>query len=339
MQYQYRYRFRRLCAAMLAFALAALPVSNAIASSGNTLAPEQRPTQTLCRPSLRWHVADVDPRFNLSRWEFRDIAMDAAQIWNDAVDFELFRVSDDQGIAVSLIYDHRQALQEYIVDMREQIARISEQVTQIDTELQRERDALASEQQELQDVNQQISQQADAIDAEINQYANRRGQVPRDVAQRVNLWQDELQQLIDRYNADIADFNQRQAELNNQVSMRNTLAAEHAQLANEQSAEIRRTQAQWQRDNQETSAGVHGINIRTRNNRVTVIEERIDVYTVRDKTTLFAVLAHEFGHAVGIGHVQGAHSIMSAQLEGELADSVPRQLSRHDLNALDGVCE
>ena len=62
--------------------------------------------------------------------------------------------------------------------------------------------------------------------------------------------------------------------------------------------------------------------------------KRITIFTFEDEMELKRVLAHEFGHALGIGHVEDAGSIMYSYNIGDALE-----LSEADLVALKQVCE
>jgi len=63
--------------------------------------------------------------------------------------------------------------------------------------------------------------------------------------------------------------------------------------------------------------------------------ERINVYKFSDTTELTKVIAHEFGHALGVGHVEGESSLMY-YLMAEQPDAI--SLSEEDKNAFLSKC-
>ncbi|MCC5880034.1 MAG: matrixin family metalloprotease [Idiomarina sp.] len=320
--------------------LGALLFSGAVvANSDTSLLSQQRPAETLCRAPLQWYVDEIDPRFGFTRSEVNTAAVRAAEMWNQAAGVELFTLGERDAIRVSLVYDHRQQLQEFIADLDERIARLGEQVADLDTTLASERAQLEASRQHIDTMNERIAIRAAEAEEMINQHANRRGQVSRQVAERVNAFQAQTQQLVDQQNTEVNRYNRLQADFNTRVNMRNRLAGEQNALVVERNQAVQNRQVEWQRRGLGTESGRHNIQIRTTRRGTSVVDEAITIFSASNELGLATILAHEFGHAIGINHVAGVTSIMSARIETQAPGAYPQNLSRQDLAALALVCD
>jgi predicted Zn-dependent protease len=63
----------------------------------------------------------------------------------------------------------------------------------------------------------------------------------------------------------------------------------------------------------------------------------INIYEFKDRDELTLILAHEFGHTLGIGHVKNSHSIMYYLMENQNLKNP--QLTAEDLFALKNICK
>ncbi len=58
---------------------------------------------------LRYQIAEVDPRFGLSKNEVIQLSQEAIQIWHEGTHQPLFVYDDQALLKIHLIYDERQA--------------------------------------------------------------------------------------------------------------------------------------------------------------------------------------------------------------------------------------
>ncbi|MCL5049556.1 MAG: hypothetical protein M1473_03340, partial [Firmicutes bacterium] len=139
---------------------------------------QDRPVQTLCRSQVAWHIADIDPRFNLSRVALTDTMTAATQLWNQAAETPLFVRTRDQGIAVSLIFDHRQALYDQLREMFDQAEQLRKDIAQADQDLAVLNAEIDELNTRIDSENQQLQALQQDFEALRDRHANRRGQVP-----------------------------------------------------------------------------------------------------------------------------------------------------------------
>ena len=156
--------------------------------------------------------------------------------------------------------------------------------------------------------------------------------MPAGIAREVDALRSKLVDVNEDAQALVKEHNRIQQAYNANVAERNLLAPQHSELAQRLNQRIARQPGA-------TDVGEHGIFMRAAGNRVQVEQEFIRIYQVRSEQGLVTVLAHEFGHAIGIGHVNEADSIMAARIESQLADGFPQRLNVADIAALDAVCE
>jgi hypothetical protein len=262
-----------------------------------------------CDKPLTYSIAFIDPRFGISETEVVEALREAEELWESAASRELFVPSEEGDIAISLVYGDEQ--------------RTNELGDVIDAE----QSAYDAKKAELEGVKQKFNKATRAFDtasaafdtraaayhAEVTKWNSKGGAPPaeyerlQEEQKELEAARSELTRLAERVNEYAALLNTAVDELNALASVLNTRVARYNERAGD---------AFDQGDYQEDQAG-----------------KRISVYEFSDGTDLRRVLAHEFGHALTIGHVEDPGSLMySFNAGSEL------QLSEADVAALRTAC-
>lgn len=262
-----------------------------------------------CEEPITYAVRTVDPRFAITRAEVEAAVEEAAAVWNTTHGKLLLASSTEAELFIDLVYDERQEAIELGVSINE-------------------------EQEQYQEMR-------DAIESLRSRYATLKAR---------------YEAAVRAFERDVAAYETEVARWNEQggapPAVYAQLAARKAELSSEQS-ELGSQAAQVESIGRDINTRVVSLNalvVRLNENAETFNEtlghdfdqgnyvsddqgERITIYTFERRDELVRVLAHEFGHALGIGHVENPDSLMySYNIGTEVA------LSEEDRAALVSVC-
>ncbi|MGA8884774.1 MAG: matrixin family metalloprotease [Acinetobacter sp.] len=236
---------------------------------------------------LRYQVADVDPRFGLSRDEVIQLSREAAQIWHDGTQKPLFVYDEHARLQIRLIYDERQA--EYNAFKKTQLQlgreknnnqRISDNLDSSKSSLEQMQRSLRQQQIQLQADYQYLSQQRQSWSRLENAGAENR--------QRIEAQYQALREKSRRLDSDIAYYNQLNSQFNQQISQHNSNIERYNWGV---------IQAKNRFPPREFHKGVF-------------MGDQIQIYQFDAKDDLRLALAHELGHALGLGHHADPQALM-----------------------------
>lgn len=267
-----------------------------------------------CAKPLQYTIGTVDSRFNLSPDDLLVEAKEAEKIWESQSGKNLFEYTPSADFKINLIFDERQ------------LASI-------------EADKLAENLDQLEVAHKKIT----------NQYENLSGTYAQKVAKyeadgvtyekklkeynkKVKTWnehggtEDELANLRDEKNKldDLYDKLEKERQaLNDLANKTNTLVTQEQKVVKDYNTNVSTYKNSYGAGREFEKGFYDG--------------KEINIYQFKQLTDLRLTLVHEFGHALGIGHIENPQSIMHYLLSEQDMQNIV--LSKEDLNELGSVCK
>jgi hypothetical protein len=245
-------------------------------------------TARQCPAPISYRIEEIDPAFGLSKEQALAYVEQAEFVWESQVDRELFRHVEPAAVGIRFIYDDRQANANSEASQRqaldEQLAE-SEKVQETITDLRAKYESLSADYEHQADKYEEHLRR---YNEEVNGFNDRGGAPPEEYerleAERIAL------------NEEGETLNQVSAELRALVDDINELAERGTQLVNAYNERVSVYNESFGFAHEFTQGDYQS--------------GEINVYKFSSDAEVVTVLAHEFGHALGIGHVEGTTSLM-----------------------------
>ncbi|KKT13873.1 MAG: Peptidase M10A and M12B matrixin and adamalysin [Parcubacteria group bacterium GW2011_GWC1_43_30] len=282
----------------------------------NYLKPEQ--ILPACAEAITYNISAFDRRFGVSYQTFLNALAEAEAIWEKPMGKELFVYEPESGeLAVNLIYDYRQETTGTLSGLENIVAKDelayqamrakyinlkteyggAKSVYDTRIEVFDERNAAYQKQVEFWNKGKRTSRE------QFNQLEAERVELEKEMAE-LKILETQLNEMVREINKLVGSLNRLIKSLNLNVGAYNTIGASRG----------------------ETFVG--GIYHSAEGVR------EINVYEFSNRDKLVRVLAHEFGHALGLEHVEDRNAMMYKLNEGDA-----RVLSKSDLVALKALCK
>lgn len=243
-----------------------------------------------CNSPKTYIIGRVDPQFNLTTDQFTQNVKEAAGIWNIAEGKSLLTFNPQGTITVSLIFDGRQ--------------QVSNQISNLNSQLQNEKNALDPKIAEYKRLSQQFQNQLNQFKTEAD-YWNNKGGAPPDEYQKLITEQKSLQDQATTLNQMAKDLNLSTDQYNGNITQLNqTIQNYNLDL------QFKPEEGLWN----------------PQNNTITI-------YFNNSHAELIHTLAHELGHSLGLEHNPNPRSIMYYQTSQTILPT------SDDLSALQAICQ
>lgn len=270
---------------------------------------------TACKKPLAYDIGVFDGRFGISRDEFLNIAKEAEIVWEKDTKSNLLEYKPGSKFKINLIFDNRQ---ETTIESTLSKENIQSSRSQYDKMLADYKTLETSYEIYLSTYNNNVA----TFESRLNDYniavqnINSKGGATPKEFKTLDNEKKELEYLKSSLDSQRIILNGKASELNSLGDTLNSLAKElniGIDIHNQRFGEAR-----------EFEQGQ------------TIGRKEIDIYQFDTRGDLRLVLAHEFGHALGLEHTENPKSIMYYLMDEQ--DINNPSLSQEDMAAIKELC-
>jgi predicted Zn-dependent protease len=271
-----------------------------------------KPAISPCVMPMGYKIGKFDQQFNLSREKFFQITRDAIAVWEEAAGTSLFTNDPENGtLTLNLIYDERQATTVSLGYLALEIENTKQAAEDTRAAYEREKAVYLNQSELFNSGALDFQKRYAAYNEKVKAYNEKGGATKEEY--------DVMMVELDALKKEADTFETRRLELNKDMETINAKVKRYNELIEYVNGLIRRSNTVGSRTFTE---GRFSPSINT-----------IDIFQYSDETKLRRVLIHEFGHALGIGHVENVQSIMYSFNSG-----TSTSLSEEDKQALRESC-
>ncbi|OGI22236.1 MAG: hypothetical protein A2808_02510 [Candidatus Moranbacteria bacterium RIFCSPHIGHO2_01_FULL_55_24] len=267
-----------------------------------------------CKERLDYSLGAVDERFGISRTELQQVLEEAEKPWESYAGRNLFQHDASAAFVVNLVFDERQ---EQTLAQKKVEAEGAKTAVEQESIGKKYDTAKADYDTRLRTYEKKAA----AYEARLAEYErdvkkwNKEGGAPPDEYERLQGEASALRREAEALNAE-------RTKINVLVEQLNKLARAEGKVVETFNNTLEAYQERYGPAEEFDQGEYQG--------------RQINVYQFRDRDELRLVLAHEFGHALGLDHVENPESLMYYLMQAQTV--TPVTLTPEDRAAFDGYC-
>ena len=281
-----------------------------------------------CAVPLTWRIARVDDGFGLSTAEARAALQQAANLWEEAVGRRLFPNDPIGGFPIRFVYDDRQARTQERSGLQKELDEAAEGLkarrAELDGTRERHLRMRSDQQHRLRDYRQRLARHNAAVRG-----WNESGDAGEEVLAEFRASRRELEserRELDSLGGELEGLERRSRVEEDRFEQ---AVAEHKRRGRELEEAFPRVSVE---------SGRYREAIHTQSGRKVSVTREIRIYRYDGVKELPLVVAHELGHALGLGHVAAPDAMMSAQFDLASGSAEALGIRPIDVEALRSRC-
>ncbi len=267
-----------------------------------------------CKQTIFYSFGNIDSRHNISPEKLREIMEKVESVWEKPTGLNLFEYKEGASFKINFIFDKRQER--------------SNAIKNIDKNLV----ALKNIHSATSDKYKTLM---DKYNHSLEKYLKRKKELEKDVEkyeQEVAYWNKNGHITEEQYN----DLEEERSELLEQQEDLNTRVKKLNKLAKKINSLVKKDAEVTKKYNSAVMTYAEKYGSPTTFNQGEFFGKGINIYEFKDEPDLILVLAHEFGHALGIKHIKNSSSIMYYLVGGQNLNNI--HPTEEDLVALNNLC-
>ncbi len=268
-----------------------------------------------CDKQLEYSIGEFSSQFGVSREDFKKYIAEAEIVWEKALNRDVFVYNPEADFKINLIYDERQLTTTQKQKTEFGLSAIENVFKKLDLEFNVFKNNYDKRVSSYEQALILFEKRKLIYDKEIS-FWNNKGGAPKEKYEYLEEERLYLNAEAARLNIEASSINTLTKQLNTLLQERNIKASEYNRVAESY--------------NQKYNDGIEF-------NQAEYTGHEINIYQFGAKKDLILAMTHEFGHALGMEHVENPKSIMY-YLTGSNTET-SSTLTPEDLIELNRVCE
>jgi len=241
-----------------------------------------------CLVPIGYRVGEVDARFGIEKDELKVVLGEAAKMWSEALQKDLLVYDESASFTVNLIYDERQRLARSEEEWRLSLDEKEKTGKQIMSEVEVKKADYLEKKAIVENQYKNYEKDLSTFNEKVDEF-NAIGGAPPEIFA-------ELQVEKERLEKNLVDLTREENNLVNLVAEINDLGKKGNEIIDSYNLGVEEYNQRFGNLENFTQGDFR--------------RERINIYKFDDNEELKRVVVHEFGHALGVGHVDDSGAIM-----------------------------
>ena len=272
-----------------------------------------------CDQPITWKFGTVDSRFDIGKDSLKTIVQRVSGLWSGAAGYSVITYDPEGDVELNFYYTDQQQYTDNEQELSNRISRLRQMYYSKNMIYQRQKNLFEREEQSFNKKQSEYNALVEAYNQTMNriQTAGVRSRELDDQLKRLKREAELQEEILGTSRKELHEKEQELQKLSEKLN-------ERADVINELVYQYQKRFSSWRTFYQGVYLNVGG-------------KRKINIYQFDDIGRLKLILAHEFGHALGLRHVGNPKSVMYYLTERQNTRNL--QLSEEDVRAIQDRCK